>query len=166
MIWSHHHYHETWGLLENQQTKVAVREWINILMSTQELSPKYEEFWIFTYAIWAQHHGWWLRRLKQVRHDVCLCMIQCPISYITSRKQVIPLLCIAQMRNHSKNPTSVFRWRFYVFFYLLGKKSLFPVDIAEDHKLILLQFLGLRGPLIEPSIPVRPPVLRKFFLSS
>ena len=33
-----------------------MREGINILMSTQELSPKYEEFWIFSFAIWAQHH--------------------------------------------------------------------------------------------------------------
>ena len=26
-------------------------EWINILMSTQELSPKFKEFWIFSFAI-------------------------------------------------------------------------------------------------------------------
>ena len=29
--WTYHHYHETWGLLENQQTKVAVWQWINIV---------------------------------------------------------------------------------------------------------------------------------------
>ena len=25
-------------------------------MSTQELSPKHEEFWIFSFEIWAQHY--------------------------------------------------------------------------------------------------------------